>query len=92
MADESYNFSSDALPEQVRTLLRLLIEGGVADLCFVATTPEGNVLQGIWAEIEGKETHPYTMLGAIETLKFDWTQGFIPLRADMTPGSVGGTD
>jgi hypothetical protein len=85
----TFTFSSDALPEQVRSLLGLLIEGKLADLCFVATTREGDVMQGIWAHIDGIEHHPYTMTGAIETLKVDWMQGFVPTRAQLAADPQG---
>lgn len=71
MAD-SFNFNSDALPEQVRVILGLLIEGKITDFCFVATTTEEKVLQGIWAGIDGSQSIPYGMLGGLEVLKQDW--------------------
>ena len=71
-----YTFSSDAVPKELRSLIGMLIEGKITDLCFLARTTINNdgdtLLQGLWPGIDGSDSKPYTMVGALEGLKQDW--------------------
>jgi hypothetical protein len=72
-----------ALPDEVKTLVVLLLEGRVKSLIIVAELQEGvGFMEGIFVDMEGGESNRYAVIGALESVKRDFMRMEVESRVD----------
>lgn len=79
-----------ALPDEVKTLVVLLLEGRVKSLIIVAELQEGvGFMEGIFVDMEGGDSNRYAVIGALESVKRDFMRMEVESRVDyIEPGDL----
>lgn len=76
--------SFDVLPEEIKPLVFLLLEGKIRSMAVVFETDDGRVGDAWFVDIEG-DSNRYTLLGGIEALKRDYMRLEIESRQEYFP-------
>lgn len=83
---KNFDFSKmqeSALPDEVKTLVVLLLEGRVKSLIIVAELQEGvGFMEGIFVDMEGSHSNRYAVIGALESVKRDFMRLEVESRVD----------
>lgn len=79
-----------ALPDEVKTLVGLLLEGRVKSLIIVAELQEDSgFMEGIFVDMEGSYSNRYAVIGALESVKRDFMRMEVESRVDyVEPGDL----
>lgn len=72
-----------ALPDEVKTLVVLLLEGRVKSLIIVAELQEDvGFMEGIFVDMEGGHSNRYAVIGALESVKRDFMRMEVESRVE----------
>ena len=70
------------LPEEVKTLVSLLLEGQVKTLIISAELQENEFMEGIFVDMDGGESNRYAVIGSMESVKRDFMRMECGSRVD----------
>jgi len=74
----------DVLPDEIKPLVSLLLEGKIRSMAVVFETNDSDVGDAWFLDIDS-ESNRYTLLGAIEALKRDYMRLEIESRLEYRP-------
>jgi hypothetical protein len=68
----------DVIPEEIKPIVKLLLEGRIKQMVVIAELDDGNILDCY--PVLDDSAHRYAMVGAIENLKRDYMRSHIQSR------------
>lgn len=75
----------DALPEPLKPIINMLIEGRIKTLIVIAEDSDKNISDMYRLDMDGGKSNKYAVLGAIEALKRDFMRTHIESRIEYEP-------